>query len=89
VELGRKLSNYFRLWEPMCISHTIAGGMKLQRLQKKTGSVAIQCDQKDKDCILNIVDSTFDKKKRIDILVNNAGITDDQFFCHCRYYTMV
>jgi len=49
-------------------------------IAERTGSVAIQCCQTDRDCILNIVNSTFDKEKKIDILVNNAGITDDQFF---------
>lgn len=47
---------------------------------QRTGSVAIQCCQKDRDGINNIVDSIFEKEKRIDILVNNAGITGDQFF---------
>lgn len=50
------------------------------KISDNTGAVAIRCCQTDRSAILDIVNSIFEKEKRIDILVNNAGITDDQFF---------
>jgi|SRR5690554_2237316 len=50
------------------------------KISENTGAVAIRCCQTDRSAILDIVNSIFEKEKRIDILVNNAGITDDQFF---------
>lgn len=51
-----------------------------EQTAQKTGAIAIQCCQEDKDAIQNIVNFIFEKEKKIDILVNNAGVTDDQFF---------
>lgn len=51
-----------------------------EQTAQATGAVAIQCDQEDREGILKIVDSIFEKEKKIDVLVNNAGVTDDQFF---------
>lgn len=51
-----------------------------EMISQKTGAAPIQCCQEDSDGILNVVNTIFEKEKKIDILVNNAGITDDQFF---------
>ncbi|NLD99184.1 MAG: 3-oxoacyl-ACP reductase FabG [Fibrobacter sp.] len=51
-----------------------------EKTVQSSGAVAIQCNQNDHEGINRVVDSIFDKEKRINILVNNAGITDDQFF---------
>jgi 3-oxoacyl-[acyl-carrier protein] reductase len=50
-----------------------------ERVAADTGATCIQCDQRNEEQIISVVERVCKEAESIDVLVNNAGITADQF----------